>query len=104
MKGAFEMLLHGLHGLLVKAVPTVATGVVGVVAYEVLAKAPWRKATVTATALGLRVVREAERKTKASAERARLAVADVLAEAVERIGEDAPPAVADLAPATTSRG
>jgi hypothetical protein len=102
MKGAFEMLLHGLHGLLAKAAPTVATGVVGVVAYEALAKAPWRKATVSATAWGLRVAREAERTTKQNAERARLAVADVLAEAVERIGEDAPPAVADSAPATTS--
>jgi hypothetical protein len=102
MKGVFEMLLHGLHGLLVKAAPTVATGVVGVAAYDALAKAPWRKATVTATAWGLRVAREAERTTKASAERARPAVADVLAEAVERIGEDAPPAVAEAAPTTTS--
>lgn len=90
------------HGLLAKAVPTVATGVVGVAAYEALAKAPWRKATVIATAWGLRVVREAELKTKVSAERARLAVADVLAEAVERVGEDRPPAVADSAPIATS--
>jgi hypothetical protein len=90
------------HGLLAKAVPTVATGVVGVAAYEALAKAPWRKATVSATALGLRVVREAERKTRDSAERARLAVADVVAEAVERIGEDRPPAVAESAATTSS--
>jgi len=96
------MLLHGLHGLLAKAVPTVATGVVGVAAYEALAKAPWRKVTVSATAWGLRVAREAERTTKQNAERARLAVADVVAEAVERIGEDAPPAAADSAPTTTS--
>jgi hypothetical protein len=80
----------------------VATGVVGVAAYEALAKAPWRRATVTATALGLRVAREAERTTKQSAERARLAVADVLTEAVERIGQDRPPAAAESAPATTS--
>ncbi|MBO0879299.1 MAG: DUF1490 family protein [Mycobacterium sp.] len=96
------MLLHGLHGLLTKAVPTVATGVVGAAAYAALAKAPWRKATVSVTALGLRVVREAERQTKQSAERARLAVADVLAEAVERTGQDQPTAAADPAATATS--
>lgn len=91
------------HALLAKAAPTVVTGVVGVAAYEALAKAPWRQATVTATAWGLRVGRTAERKTKESAERARLAVADVLAEAVERIGEEVPsPAVADSAQTTTT--
>lgn len=100
VKGVFVMVLHGL---LARAAPTVATGVVGVAAYSALAKAPWRQATVIATAWGLRVAREAERQTKQRAERARLAVADVLAEAVERIGEDSPPAaVADLAPTATS--
>ncbi|MGB8390007.1 DUF1490 family protein [Mycobacterium sp.] len=90
------------HGLLAKAVPSVVTGVVGVAAYEALAKAPWRQATVTATALGLRVARTTERKTKETAEKARLAVADVLAEAVERIGEEVPPpTVADSALTTT---
>jgi hypothetical protein len=96
MKGAFEMVWHGL---LAKAAPTVVTGVVGAAAYDALAKAPWRKVTVTATAWGLRIAREAERKTKQSAERARLAAADVLAEAIERIGQDQPPAAA---PTTTS--
>lgn len=45
---------------------------------------------MAATALGLRGVRKAEE----GAERARLAVGDVVAEARERIGEEArPPAV-----------
>ncbi|WP_040624043.1 DUF1490 family protein [Mycobacterium parascrofulaceum] len=84
-----------LHGFLVKAAPTVLTGVVGVAAYEALCKvagkAPLRKATVIATAWGIRVVREAERTAGASAEQARLTVADVVAEAKERAGEEAGP-------------
>jgi hypothetical protein len=95
VKGAFDMVWHALHGLVAKATPTVVTGVVGVAAYEAVAKAPWRAATVTVTAWGLRVVREAERKTKKSAERARLTAADVLAEAKERIGEEVTPVVGD---------
>ncbi len=79
------------QGLLAKAVPTVVTGVVGAAAYEVLVKAPWRKATVVATAWGIRVAREAERKAGASTEQARLTVADVMAEARERAGQDAAP-------------
>ena len=99
MKGAFEM--TAWHGLAAKTVPTVVTGVVGVAAYEALAKAPWRQATVTATAWGLRVARATERKTKQGAERARLAMADVLAEAVERLGEEVPtPVDAELATIT----
>ncbi|APT13655.1 DUF1490 family protein [Mycobacterium avium] len=78
------------QGWLTRAVPTVVTGVVGAAAYEALARAPWRKVTVSATALGLRAARITERKTKEGAERARLAVADVLAEAAERIGEQVP--------------
>ncbi len=80
-----------LHGLLVKAAPTVVTGVVGVAAYEALVKAPWRKATVMATAWGIRDVREAERKAGVSAEQARLTVADVMAEARERAGQEVSP-------------
>jgi hypothetical protein len=80
-----------LQVLLVKAASTVVTGVVGVAAYEGLkravAKAPVREASVTATALALRGVRKAEE----GAESARLAVADVVAEARERIGEEVPP-------------
>ncbi len=87
------------QGLLAKAVPTVVTGVVGAAAYEALVKAPWRKLTVSATALGLRAARTTERKTKEAAEKARLAAADVLAEAAERIGEQVPPpAAADSTP------
>jgi hypothetical protein len=87
-----------LGGLLVKAASTVVTGVVGVAAYEGLrkavAKAPIREAAVTTTAWGLRGVRKAE----VGAESARLKVADVVAEARERVGEEAPPpAVADTA-------
>lgn len=83
------------HGLLVKAAPTVVTGVVGVAAYEALrkavAKAPLRKATVTVTAWGLRAARGVERKAQESAEQARLTVADVMAEARERVGEEVSP-------------
>jgi glycerol kinase len=80
-----------LHALVVKAMPTVVTGVVGVAAYEALVRAPWRKATVMATAWGIRVAREAERKAGASAEQARLTVADVVAEARERAGQEVSP-------------
>lgn len=90
------------QGLLGKAVPTVVTGVAGVAAYEALAKAPWRKVTVGAAALGLRAARTTERKTKEGAERARLAMADVLAEAADRIGEQVPsPEAAQGAPTLT---
>ncbi len=88
-----------LHGFAAKAVPTVVTGAVGVAAYEALrrgvAKVPLRAATVTVTAWGLRVAREAERKAGESAERARLTAADVIAEAKERVGEDVAPVAAD---------
>jgi len=85
-----------VHGLLAKAVSTVVTGAVGVAAYDVVrkavAKAPVREAAVTATAWGLRGTRKAEEK----AESARLRIADVIAEARERIGEEvSPPAVAE---------
>ncbi len=83
------------HGLLAKAVPAVVTGAVGAAAYEgvrrAVTKVPLREATVTVTAWGLRAVREAERKAEASAEQARLTVADVMAEARERAGEEVPP-------------
>ena len=84
------------HGLLAKAATTVVTGAVGVAAYDGLrkavAKAPSREAAVTTTAWALRGARKAEE----SAESARLKVADVMAEARERIGEEVPPpAVAD---------
>jgi chaperone-like protein len=61
------------------------------IAYEglrkVAAKKPLHAASVSVTAWGLRVAREAEE----GAARARVAVADVVAEAAERIGDDLPP-------------
>lgn len=85
-----------LHGILAKAATTVVTGAVGVAAYEALrkavAKVPVREASVTAATLALRGTRKAEE----SAEVARLKIADVMAEARERVGEEVPPpAVAD---------
>ncbi|AGZ52480.1 DUF1490 family protein [Mycobacterium kansasii] len=80
------------HGLLAKSVPTLVTGVVGAAAYEALrktaVKVPLREATVATTAWGLRGLRTAERKAQQSSEQARLTLADVIAEAKERIGED----------------
>lgn len=78
------------YGLLVKAATTVLTGLVGVSAYELLRKAvdkaPLHEGAVTATEWGLRGTRRAEE----IAESARLKVADVVAEARERIGEEVP--------------
>ncbi|MCV7422755.1 DUF1490 family protein [Mycobacterium yunnanensis] len=80
-----------LHGMVAKAASTVVTGAVGVAAYELIrkaaTKAPVHEASVAATAWGLRGTRKAEE----AAERARLKVADVVAEARERVGEEAPP-------------
>ena len=80
-----------LHGVLAKAATTVVTGAVGVAAYDMLrkaaAKAPVREASVTAATWALRGTRKAEE----SAEVARLKIADVMAEARERIGEEVPP-------------
>jgi len=85
-----------VQGLLGKAAGTVFTGLVGVSAYEVvrkaLAKAPLHDVAVTATEWGLRGTRRAEE----AAESTRLKVADVVAEARERIGEEAqPPAIGE---------
>lgn len=78
-----------VQGLLAKAASTVFTGLVGVSAYELarraLAKAPLHEAAVTATEWSLRGTRRAEE----VAESARLKVADVVAEARDRIGEEA---------------
>lgn len=88
-----------VHGIAAKAATTVVTGAVGVAAYEALrravAKAPLRAAGVTAATWALRGARKAEE----GAETARLTIADVVAEARERIGEDASaPAAADAGP------
>ena len=69
---------------------------IGVTAYEVLrkamAKAPLHETAVSAAELGLRGTRKAEE----AAESARLKLSDVVAEARERIGEEAPtPSVGD---------
>jgi Protein of unknown function (DUF1490) len=92
-----EGMAMAVYGLLGKAASTVVTGLAGVTAYELLrkglAKAPLRETAVSAAALGLRGTRRAEE----AAESARLKIADVMAEARERIGEEAPtPAVGDV--------
>ena len=86
-----------VYGLLAKAAGTVVTGLVGVTAYEVVrkavAKAPLHETAVSAAELGLRGTRRAEE----AAESARLKVADVMAEARDRIGEEAPtPSISDV--------
>jgi hypothetical protein len=85
------------YALLAKAASTVVTGLVGVTAYDLLRraakKAPLHQTAVSAAELGLRGTRKAEE----VAESARLKVSDVMAEARERIGEEAPtPSVADV--------
>lgn len=82
------------HGLIAKVAATVLTGAVGAAAYDALrrvaVKAPVHEAAVTATEWGMRGVRKAEE----AAESVRLNVADVVAEARERVGEEvSPPAV-----------
>lgn len=93
-KGARDM---AWHGFLVKAAPTVVTGVVGVAAYEAMrtavAKAPLRQWTVTVSAWGIRAARDAQRTAEKNTEQVRLTVADVMAEARERAGQDVEPAV-----------
>jgi hypothetical protein len=88
-----------VYGLLAKAATTVVTGLAGVTAYEVLrkamAKAPLHETAVSAAELGLRGTRRAEE----AAESARLKLADVMAEARERVGEEAPtPSIGDAHP------
>jgi hypothetical protein len=76
-----------LHGFLVKAAPHLMTFAAYEALHRVVAKVPWREATVTAMACGIRGVRKAE----VSTERARLTAADLFAEAIERSGEEVPP-------------
>jgi hypothetical protein len=80
-----------LGGLVGKAAGLVASGLVGAAAYDGVKRFvrsdALRGAAVTVTALGLRGARAAE----AGAERARLATADIVSEARERIGEQTPP-------------
>ncbi|AWV47556.1 hypothetical protein JK2ML_0748 [Mycobacterium leprae Kyoto-2] len=86
-----------VQGLLAKAATMVITGLTGVTAYEMLRKAvtkvPLHQIAVSALELGLRGSRKAEE----AAESARLKLADVMAEARERIGkETTAPAVSDI--------
>lgn len=84
------------YALFAKAATTVVTGLVGVSAYELLRKAvdkaPLHESAVKATEWGLRGTRRAEE----AAESTRLKFADVVAEARERIGEEAPPPAAGI--------
>ncbi|SIR67285.1 DUF1490 family protein [Williamsia sterculiae] len=83
-----------VHAVIVKAATTLATGVAGAAGYDLLKRSAsriqLREAAVTTTAWGLRGSRRAE----AAAESARLQVADVVAEARSRIGEEATPPTA----------
>lgn len=79
-----------LHGFLVKAAPHLLTFAAYEALHRVVAKAPWREATVSAMACGVRGVRKVEEKT----ERARLTAADMFAEAIERGGAEAAPSAA----------
>jgi hypothetical protein len=76
--------------LLARVTGTVFTGLVGAAAYDGLQRVrrqvPARSAAVSTTVVALRALRRAER----GAEGARLAAADVVAEARERLGEQAP--------------
>ncbi len=77
---------------------TVVTGLVGATALEGLKRlaraGALRRGTVVATGWGLRGMRAAE----AGAEATRLAAADIVAEARERVGETAPAPGAGAAP------
>lgn len=80
-----------LGGLLARGAVVVATGAAGAAAWDgikrVARSGAVRGGLVEATALGLRGARAAE----TGAERARLAAADIVSEARERIGEQSPP-------------
>lgn len=85
-----------MAGLLAKAGSTLVTGLVGAAAWDGVKRATQagaaREGAVTAVALGLR----GKRRVEAGAERVRLATGDVVAEARERVGEQAPPPGADI--------
>lgn len=80
-----------LGGLIGKSAGLLASGVVGAAAYDgvkrLLRSNMLHSAAVGATAWGLRGARVVE----TGAEKARLATADVVSEARERIGEQSPP-------------
>jgi hypothetical protein len=80
-----------IGGFVGKAAGVLASGLVGAAAYDgvkrLVRSNSLHAAAVTVTAWGLRGGRAAE----AGAERARLATADIVSEARERIGEQTPP-------------
>jgi Protein of unknown function (DUF1490) len=80
-----------IGGFVGKAAGVLASGLVGAAAYDgvkrLVRSDTLHGAAVTVTAWGLRGARAAE----AGAERARLATADIVSEARERIGEQTPP-------------
>ena len=79
-----------MNALVVRAAQVVATGLAGAAAYDgvkrIARTGAIRGATVTGTVWGLRGFRAAE----AGAEKARLVAGDIVSEARERIGEQAP--------------
>ncbi len=83
-----------IAGLVGKAAGMVAGGLAGAVAYDgvkrVVRSTLVRDSAVAVTAWGLRGARVVE----TGAERARLGAADIVSEARERIGEQAPPPAA----------
>jgi hypothetical protein len=83
--------LVDVSALIVWAARAVGTGLAGAVAYDGVKRVTnttvARNATVTVASWGLRGVRAAE----TGAERTRLAVGDIMSEARQRIGEQAPP-------------
>jgi hypothetical protein len=79
-----------VNGLVVRAARAVATGLAGAIAYDGVKRIARtdviRGTAVTGTVWGLRGFRAAE----AGAEKARLVAGDIVSEARERIGEQAP--------------
>ena len=79
-----------MNGLVVRAARVVATGLAGAIAYDGVTRiartSVIRGATVAGTVWGLRGFRAAE----SGAEKARLVAGDILSEARDRIGEQAP--------------
>ncbi|WP_374101720.1 DUF1490 family protein [Mycobacterium sp. SM1] len=79
-----------MHRLFARTATLALSGVIGAAGYEALrkaaAKVPLHRAAVTAAEWGLRGTRRAEE----AAESARLKLADVMAEARDRIGEEVP--------------
>ena len=80
-----------MEGAIARVAGTVATAAVGAAAYDGIKRlvrvAPWRTVAVRTSELAIRGTRHVE----ATAENARLTMADIVAEARERVGEEAQP-------------